>query len=336
MSLIQLIIIRIQTPIEQIDENTDPPTQTLQVYEDNSVEWETDIHLMATYAFLSDVESKQFAAHEQKYLIKEIHEYKFDNITGSKKVKIDSLGMIANWMFQFQRSDIFMRNEWSNLTNWEYESHKPYEILNSTAYSSLSDEILFFPQPTIFNGETITGDGAQTLFLSPEFSRNVKPPCGCKCIPFVEKLYNTGPYQFENRKDILIDMAILFDGQYREDNLDAGVYNYVDKYIRTTGNAKDNLFCYNFCLHTDPFDTQPSGAINMSRFKKIEFEINTYEPPRNENSNFETICDDDGDLIGVRQPAWDIFKYNYDLTVFEERYNIVSFIGGNCGLTFAR
>jgi len=31
-----------------------------------------------------------------------------------------------------------------------------------------------------------------------------------------------------------------------------------------------------------------------------------------------------------------LFDYNYNLALHEERYNILSFIGGNCGLLYAR
>ena len=34
-------------------------------------------------------------------------------------------------------------------------------------------------------------------------------------------------------------MAILMDGKYREDVFPAGLWTYVEKYIRTTGNDKD-------------------------------------------------------------------------------------------------
>ena len=162
----------------------------------------------------------------------------------------------------------------------------------------------------------------------------MKTANGCNCDRFMQRLYNTGPLRIENHKEIMLDMAILFDGQYREEELDVGIFNYVEKYSRTNGNAKDGLYCYNFCLSTNPFDTQPSGAINMSKFEKIELEINTVEPPKDPNSQVTVICDDDGDPIGVRQPTWDIYKFNYNLTIFEERFNILHFIGGNCGLTF--
>jgi hypothetical protein len=112
----------------------------------------------------------------------------------------------------------------------------------------------------------------------------------------------------------------------------------MEKYVRTNGAAKEGLYCYNFCLQTNPFDTQPSGAINMSKFKNIELEFTTYLPPIDTTrSNFAVVCDTDGNPVSVSSaPSWALYVYNYNLTVFEERYNVLSFIGGNCGLLYAR
>ena len=75
----------------------------------------------------------------------------------------------------------------------------------------------------------------------------------------------------ENEKDILVTMGILLNGEYRENTLTRGIFDYVEKYTRTQGSAKEGLYCYNFCLNTSPFEYQPSGAINMSKFKTILF-----------------------------------------------------------------
>jgi hypothetical protein len=75
----------------------------------------------------------------------------------------------------------------------------------------------------------------------------------------------------------------------------------------------------------------------MSKFKTVEMEITTYSPEFNIlNSSFNVICDGDGNAIGVNKQNWQLFEYNYNLTVFEERYNILSFVGGNAGLMYAR
>ena len=72
----------------------------------------------------------------------------------------------------------------------------------------------------------------------------------------------TGQYNPQNIQYILIALGILLDGQYRENMLPAGVYNFVEKYVRTAGNAPQGLYCYNFCLDTNPRVIQPSGATN--------------------------------------------------------------------------
>jgi hypothetical protein len=132
-------------------------------------------------------------------------------------------------------------------------------------------------------------------------------------------------------------MGIIFNGEYRENLLTSGVYNYVEKYVRTKGSALEGLYCYNFCLNTSPFDTQPSGAVNMSKFKTIDLEINTYTPPVDlSNSSFDVICDICGNPLGIRKSNYQLYNYNYNMHLFEERYNILSFIGGNCGMLYAR
>ena len=132
-------------------------------------------------------------------------------------------------------------------------------------------------------------------------------------------------------------MAIILDGKYRENELDAGVYDYVEKYKNTPGCAKDGLYVYSFALNTDCWNDQPSGAMNMDKFEKIQFAINTIEAPATDNSNnIVELCDVCGNLIGTRKNLWDLREYSFDLTIFEERYNTVIFQGGMVGLKYAR
>jgi hypothetical protein len=260
--------------------------------------WNADIHILATYCFLTADESRQFAAEDQVYLVKDVFEYTFQNITGTQKLKLTSSGMVASWMMYLQRNDVNMRNEWSNYTNWAYVSI-PSDVQNSP-----------IPGP----GENDKG--------APLKSTGI---------------FVTGKLSSENQKDILETMAIVFNGDYRENVLEAGVYNYVEKYVRTKGNAKDGLYCYNFCLNTDPFEYQPSGAINLSKFRLVELEVTTYVPPFDtKNMEYNIICDSNGNPIGTSKSNWRLFEYNYNMKVFEERYNILSFIGGNCGMLYAR
>jgi hypothetical protein len=272
--------------------------------------WNADVHLMTTYCFLSKDETQLFASQDQVYLVKDVFQYNFENVTGTKKIKLNSNGMVANWMFYLQRNDVNMRNEWSNYTNWPYRS-----LPAGLESASVSNSLI----PPAYQADIPYGPG-----LDP----NDKIRTG---------LYLTGDFKTDNYRHILETMGILLNGEYRENILTRGVYEYIEKYTRTAGSASEGLFCYNFCLNTSPFEYQPSGAINMSKFKNIELEITTYVPPIDTiNSSFDIICDTSGHAIGVRKSNWKLYQYNYNMTLFEERYNILSFIGGNCGMMYAR
>lgn len=131
-------------------------------------------------------------------------------------------------------------------------------------------------------------------------------------------------------------MGILLDGSYRENLQPSGIYNYIEKYTRTSGNAPDGLYFYNFGLNSSILDLQPSGAINMSRFNQIELEINTIVPSLDPYAQSLAICDpESGLIVGINKPTWRIYDYNFNLVVFEERYNVAVFVGGNCGMMYA-
>jgi hypothetical protein len=258
-------------------------------YSDLRTLWNADVHLNCTYCFLSNDEERQFALQEQKYLIKQVYEKHFYNVTGPNKVNLESIGMVSNWMFYFQRSDANLRNEWSNYTNWPY-NYVPNDIILSPL---------------------VGPPGQQELFITPVYTP-------------------------ENDKYILISLGILLDGSYRENIQPSGVFNYVEKYTRTSGNAPEGLYCYNFAINSNNMDLQPSGAINMSRFNLIEYEFTTIIPPLDPLAQSLVVCDPStGEIIGINKPTWRIYDYNFNLTVFEERINHIIFVGGNCGLAYA-
>ena len=289
-----------------------PPTGYIRPedYGTRFLTWNADIHLLATYCFLSKEETQIFAAEDHIYLVKDVFEHKYENVTGSKRIKINSNGMIASWMWYMQRNDVNLRNEWSNYTNW------PYDRLPSNI--------------TLAPFTPILGMGLEFEY-------------GMAVHPNIDSITNsgitiTGIYHNENRKEILETLGILLNGDYRENLMTRGVYDYIEKYTRTAGAATEGLYCYNYCLNTSPFEYQPSGAINLSKFKTIELEINTYSPTIDlVNSSYDIICDvETGEAIGVRKSNWRLFEYNYNLTLFEERYNVLSFIGGNCAMLYSR
>lgn len=306
-------------PLQQFYRFLQPPPSvaiTDNDYQDKRTNWNADVHLISTYCFLSTEEARVFAALEQNYLFKSVFESEFNNVTGSHRVDIDNTaGMVASWMIFFQRTDISLRNEWSNYTNWPY-NYLPYNL-----------------EEAPIEGTWTIGDACnENVIFTEGFGPGINPPEATS-----SGLYITGPYRVENQKNILQSLAIILDGAYRENLLDQGIYNYIEKYITTNGNAPDGLYLYNFCLQTDPFMMQPSGAMNMSKFATVQLEFNTYVPPLDEQAQVLTICEPSTGLpIGVNKPTWRLYDYTYNMVLLEERYNVVTFIGGNCALMYAR
>jgi len=274
----------------------DSPASTW-TYNQNISDWFSDPHLVGTYVFLGQAERRIMAAQEHKILIKQVYNYDFLDVHGSRIVEVGSKDMVSNYMWRFRRSDAYLRNEWSNYTNWPYQNVLPQSL---TEYGGLHNPSNFL----------ITGN------IGIVGEQNAYPI---------------------NLKEIMVDFGITMDGVYREAVLPSGVYEYMEKYMRTTGGGKDGLYTYNFCLDSNKRMYQPSGAMNMNKFKKVFFEFNTIETPVDvSGTNVEYICDLNGTAVGFRKSVARLNEYSFDLRIFEERYNIMLIQGGRVGLMHAR
>ena len=135
----------LQVPVQ---ENEDYPIQT------NT--WASDVHLMSTYAYLSEEETKVFAANEQKYLFLDVKETTYSHIVGSQRIDVETSNLVSNWFWYLKRSDQYLRNEWTNYTNREF-SNIPNVDLSFTTLNR-GNEIETYPitqYPTTNNSQHI-------------------------------------------------------------------------------------------------------------------------------------------------------------------------------------
>ena len=280
------------------------------VYENKLNIINPDIHLITTQCFLDNEERTLFANNNQEYLIKIVYEYPFDIKQQSGKVKLESNGLVSNWMWYFQRSDVENRNEWCNYTNWPYENKIPN---NLEEMKDITNNNIFYPYL-----ENYILDSSKNIYYTG---------------------YTPDTNEQQNHKDILKNFAIIVDGAYREKEFPSGIYDKIEKYNKTLGNVKEGLYNYNFSLYNDPYKIQPSGAFNTNKFKTIEFEYNLVSNPPFDLSSvyFSTICDPEtGEIIATSKDPGTIYKYNYKLHVYEERYNILKFQSGIADLIYSR
>jgi len=297
-----------------------PPSKELfdSDYEDKRTIWNADIHLISTYAFLSDQEQKVFAETVHKILFKDVHTYNFKNITGSKRLEIETSGLVSSWLFYFQRSDINLRNEWSNYTNWPYK-WLPYNV----------------EFPPVEDGYKYANYDISQNFFESFYANGFGP--AIQPDNTASNIMITGDYKYENEQNIMKEMGIIFDGNYREKLMNREIFEYIEPYYSSNDTQiVPGLYHYNFSIDTDNNNYQPTGAINLNKFNKIELEFTTHSPTLDASAQVLTVCDASGNVIGVNKPIWNIYEYNYDLVIHEEKYNIITVENGNCGLMYAR
>tara|TARA_A100001011_G_scaffold361343_1_gene409383 strand:+ start:1148 stop:3814 length:2667 start_codon:yes stop_codon:yes gene_type:complete len=92
--------------------------------------WNAEPQLICSFAFLDEDEQLVFKSKAQKYIFKGVHE---DNesiyIKSQKSIyRFQSNYLVSNWTWYFQRSDVNLRNEWSNYTNWDYKNKKNFPL----------------------------------------------------------------------------------------------------------------------------------------------------------------------------------------------------------------
>ena len=263
--------------------------------------WNTDMHLISKYIFLDDNERAHFAKKPQSYLIKTVYEEDFKALNVPNSIKINTKDLVINYMWNYKRSDVYLRNEWSNYTNWEF-----IDIPNVP----LSNEI---------NGITYP------FFITPYIG--------------------TAGADYNNKKSILKSLSIVIDGKIRENLFEQGVFNNIEKYLKCAGQGKNGQYFYSFALNNNPTDLQPSGSMNMTRFKDISFEFTLIDTPTDPNFDPNTVTrtvlqtrpNGSAPICVSRTTKKDHIRiYSFDMKTFHERYNVLAFNSGMAGLMFAR
>lgn len=344
--------------------------------------WNSDIHLLCNYVFLSEDEREVFKNRKQQYLVKFIDESDHLGLKQESIIRLRNYGLVSSWMWFFQRSDIKKFNEWSNYTNWE-SNNLPFESINnlinnyldinneSLLYNILGDQMLNkngianlnYVSLNNFSYHTINEISNNNIFkdklknflkknkysnkfindlLTSSYEENKKLAANVgfeygkvTSINFkhLPNPYNiSGPLHKDNNKDILKSVNILIDGKIRENTMTNQIYNYIEPYLKSNGSSKNGLFCYNFCLNTDPFNVNPNGAINLSKFKTIEMQINLNSPKKNPNASTKLLVNEVGDIIGINDENLEIFSYTYKMHFMQERYILLEFEDGNLSL----
>ena len=120
-------------------------------------------------------------------------------------------------------------------------------------------------------------------------------------------------YAIKGEENIIKNISLLLNGVERFVDKDTDFYNLAQSYCYSKNTPSKGILFYSFSL--DPFDYQPSGSCNMSRFNDIKLKIETTNAP-----------------IPVGETE---YLYKYDIDVYAINYNILRITGGHGNLEFS-
>lgn len=84
--------------------------------------------LQCTYIYLTEEERRIFASKKLEYMVRQVQEFKFSDISSRTQLQIDAHSLVTRFIWFGRRSDWFYRNDYTNMTNWKYTDpvKRPY------------------------------------------------------------------------------------------------------------------------------------------------------------------------------------------------------------------
>jgi hypothetical protein len=228
-------------------------------------------HLEGNYVYLTEKEQAMFASRELQSLVHQVQVFRYANVATRTKFDLDAHSLIHRIVFYGRRSDaIDMRNDYINMSNWKSLSQAPYWPITGAA------------------------------------------------VP------NSGRLIANSQRDILRSARLLCVGNEVFEEKPAAFYELQMPYNTTTGGGVAGLTAGSSIRPEDtigplyhiPFamnasdHEQPSGAMNASRMREIQLEVQPWDLPADS-------------------------EYTYDFTVYVESMNFVKYANGMAGLAFA-
>lgn len=308
----------------------------------DSKTWSLNPVLDIKYVFLDECERKNFAQTSHQYLIQQVNKISFDGNIGSTNHLLELYHPVKEIIFETYRDDNIERNEWSNTSNYQYNTgYDIYEYQTSYWFDAIENEnksIGRFNPLSDENTPTIDDRFQEFIFRYGPHGESCDPSCplgfniNSELLTLEQIMHFKDIWKFEKAAYIpKIDSLnyeqyhthcinggfIKFNGNYRQQERVVEYWDSVQAYQYHTSIPNEGIYSYSFSFFPEKF--QPSGACNMSRLKNVEFNIEYKIPPLN-NSEIR---------YGNRK-----YKWMYNTNFFVVNYNILNLTGGMGGLVF--
>ena len=273
--------------------------------------------MLLEYVYLDNIERKKFAQSSHEYLITQVQEIIFDNVSPTNSnfelnffhcckelywsaVQYESINNIYN-QNNFDKFYIDLQKPMYSVNKLNYLNYlnivyNPYIEYDPFNYISGYPTALLVGEQNIIN---FTND-INSIIENTNYNYS----------------YVTSPIR---NSSILLNSATLI-------NQSNNFFNYLEPYNYYNNTPDLGVNTYSFSIN--PTESQPSGSCNLSRIPKTSMQFDILASKQNLNSNDQTNqIDTTGNLSNYN-------LFNYKLYIQAVNYNVLRFIGGIVGVAF--
>lgn len=268
--------------------------------------WRLNAHLDVNYIFLEKEERDKFARLPHTYTIQQVQRHEFMGVVGERTLELRVQHPVQALVWIAAKDVHLETNNRGNYTNW----HDPDLPPGSLAYiQKYHDEL----DP--YTGEDnvpalAAADRIATKYNFRFFPRDI--------IQEATLLFN-GVERFKTRNHAFFATVQRYQHKLRGGGGGGGSgTSDVASTARSVAPHLPGVMLYSFAL--DPAKSQPSGACNMSRIKRVQMRVVTAPVP------LSTIAD--------RDRNDNQHQYKYNVTIFTIHYNQLRILSGMGGLAF--
>ena len=273
-----------------------------------------EMTLLVEYAYLDNIERKKFAQSSHEYLITQVQEINFPNITPfNSNFELD--------FFHCCKTMYWSSNQYKNINNLFGENFfDKYTVTNymikynNNNINYINYLKILFNSSTVFNLNT---------FIEGLYNFNNSPINTTLYFEDINtSLIETQNYMVKEISPFLVSQINLNGVSLVSQPF--AYFNFLQpyNYFKNTPNLGINV--YSFSL--SPTETQPMGSCNLSRIPKTSINFKLFNSDQNlDKINESEIIDGNMVLTNLN---------NYRINIQVENYNVLRFIGGIVGIAF--
>ena len=273
-----------------------------------------EMTLLVEYAYLDNIERKKFAQSSHEYLITQVQEINFPNITPfNSNFELD--------FFHCCKTMYWSSNQYKNINNLFGENlFDKYTVTNyMIKYNNNNINYINYLK-ILYNSSIVFNLSA---FIEGLYNFNNSPVNNTLYFQDV----NTSLIETQNYIVKEISPFLLSQINLNGVSLVAQPFAYFNflqpyNYFKNTPSLGINV--YSFSL--SPTETQPMGSCNLSRIPKTSINFKLFNSDQNlDNVNESEIINGNMVLTNLN---------NYRINIQVENYNVLRFIGGIVGIAF--